>query len=59
MLSLVAIILPAAWRTVICEPGGKLSKPDEPSFFASAVMVSLSSQPTVPACTASATAYST
>ena len=59
MLSLVAIILPAAWRTVICEPGGSLSKPDEPSFLPSAVMVSLSSQRTVPARTAVSTAYST
>ncbi len=56
MLSLVEIILPAAWRTVICEPGGSLSKPDEPSFLPSSVMVSLSSQLTVPAFTASRTA---
>ncbi len=59
MLSLVEIILPAASRTVIWDPGGSLSKPDEPSFFSSAVIVSLSSQFTVPAATAVSTAYNT
>ncbi len=44
MLSLVAIIFPAAWRTVICEPAGSVSKPDEPSFLASLVIVRVSSQ---------------
>ena len=59
MLSLVAIIFPAACRTVIWVPGAKVSKPDEPSFLASAVIVSRSSQRRVPARTASSTAYRT
>ena len=59
MLSLVAIILPAAWRTVMREPGGNLSKPEDPSFLASLVIVTVSSQCTRPASTASSTANST
>ena len=56
MLSLVAIILPAASRTDDLEPGGSLSKPEEPTALPSSVIVSWSSQFSVPALTASATA---
>ena len=59
MLSLAEIICCAASRTLTSVPGGALSKPEEPTAFASLVMVSWSDQASVPAFTASATASST
>lgn len=59
MLSLVAIIFSAALRTDTWAPSGSSSSPDDPTTLARPVMVSGSSQDTVPAFTSLATASST
>ena len=50
MLSLLAIILPAAVRTEIWVPAGTVSNAEDPTVLPSSVMVSWSSQDSVPAC---------